>query len=918
MSVNSSSSTKSVTLTAKRADSFVETIGVNTHLDTSSSYNDFKNLVKPRLLDLGVRYVRDGALTRPGMNADSPYYQRLRELASNGIKFSLITSIDTSWGEETDYSLLDDIYDWTDGAVASFEGINEPDLQPGVTNWVSETRSAQKELYETVKNNPLIKHVPVLGPSVSMKQDQIGDLSAWMDNGNIHPYYLGRNPETDGWGSNGYGSIPWQFKYSARPVSGSDPISATESGWHTTAGDIPQDIVAKYVPRLFLSHFNAGITRTYLYELIGGGTNPTDRESNFGLVNNDGTPKPAYTALKNLIDIVEDPGSSFQTGSLAFSLEGNTNNVEHTLLQKRNGDYYLALWLGEQGWDPDKKTRVTIPDRPITLELPDTIKGATAYSFQSNGNVTSSNMTLADNELDLKVKDTVTILKLSPGGNRTDPLQGGTSGTPTPAPTPAPATPTNNTVAVRYEAEQLNLTGYHFESNRNSGATGKGQVSLSDSGQQTGKVAGVFQGKSGTYNVRVAYYDENDGQGSIAVKVAGQSSKINLNRNLPVDYAHQQTKASKVTHTAINLKAGDRFELVGRADRGEYARIDYIEFTPTQSRKTAVAGVSKSEVMPESDRFKVDVYSGNQSADDDFTLTPMNAVGDRTASVDQSVAGTSNSFMNEVLRLTNEFRAQNGLAPLTLNGELNAAAQQYSRTMAQDDFFSHTGKDGSQPWDRAGAIGYEARAMGENIAAGQTTPQEVVQGWINSPGHRENLLNPNYTELGVGYFHMQNDTGKVNYRHYWTQLFGSGDTNPDSKLPRTTAVESSQVDLADPINGLQVQADDAGYTRAVLHQTLETGSAQPSQNAANPIDRNEIVPPYWANRDAVDPLLGDRSAYQFGTEDPADYLKSLGMNTERNSVPFGDRNRGALESVSVSNDANLNETLLREGVGASL
>jgi hypothetical protein len=96
MSVNSSSSTKSVTLTAKRADSFVESIGVNTHLDTSSSYNDFKNLVRPRLLDLGVRYIRDGALTRPGMNADSPYYQRLRELASDGIKFTLITSIDTS------------------------------------------------------------------------------------------------------------------------------------------------------------------------------------------------------------------------------------------------------------------------------------------------------------------------------------------------------------------------------------------------------------------------------------------------------------------------------------------------------------------------------------------------------------------------------------------------------------------------------------------------------------------------------------------------------------------------------------------------------------------------------------------------------------------------------------------------------
>jgi Ca2+-binding RTX toxin-like protein len=152
---------------------------------------------------------------------------------------------------------------------------------------------------------------------------------------------------------------------------------------------------------------------------------------------------------------------------------------------------------------------------------------------------------------------------------------------------------------------------------------------------------------------------------------------------------------------------------------------------------------------------------------------------------------TNNAFLTEVLNLTNQFRAKNNLPGLKLNTELQASAQSHSKNMAQQDFFSHTGKDGSQAWDRAKRVGYEANAMGENIAAGQTTPKTVVDGWINSPGHRANLLNASYTELGVGYFLLKNDTGKINYKHYWTQVFGSGDTNPASNLPRSRATASN-------------------------------------------------------------------------------------------------------------------------------
>ena len=130
-------------------------------------------------------------------------------------------------------------------------------------------------------------------------------------------------------------------------------------------------------------------------------------------------------------------------------------------------------------------------------------------------------------------------------------------------------------------------------------------------------------------------------------------------------------------------------------------------------------------------------------------------------------------FVTEVVRLTNNIRSQNGLSQLTINSELQTAAVGHSQDLAFQDFFSHTGLDGQEPWDRAIEAGYNYRTIGENIAAGQLTPQEVVQAWFDSPSHRVNLLNATFTEIGVGYTFLQNDTGAVNFNHYWTQLLGS-------------------------------------------------------------------------------------------------------------------------------------------------
>ncbi|MEU3253816.1 CAP domain-containing protein [Streptomyces sp. NPDC006997] len=120
-----------------------------------------------------------------------------------------------------------------------------------------------------------------------------------------------------------------------------------------------------------------------------------------------------------------------------------------------------------------------------------------------------------------------------------------------------------------------------------------------------------------------------------------------------------------------------------------------------------------------------------------------------------------------VVDLTNAERARAGLRPLTVDPLLTAAAQAHSADMVARDFYSHTSPDGSHPWDRAAAAGSARRTIGENIACGQRSPTEVVTGWMNSPGHRANILKPAFTHVGIGF------AGGGRAGTYWTQLFGA-------------------------------------------------------------------------------------------------------------------------------------------------
>ncbi|MER6378560.1 CAP domain-containing protein [Streptomyces sp. NPDC001250] len=120
----------------------------------------------------------------------------------------------------------------------------------------------------------------------------------------------------------------------------------------------------------------------------------------------------------------------------------------------------------------------------------------------------------------------------------------------------------------------------------------------------------------------------------------------------------------------------------------------------------------------------------------------------------------------EVVALTNAERGRAGLPPLATDPLLTAAAQAHCADMVARDFYDHTSPDGSRPWDRAAAAGSRLRTIGENIACGQRSPAEVVDGWMNSPGHRANILKREFGHIGVGF------AGGGRAGTYWTQLFG--------------------------------------------------------------------------------------------------------------------------------------------------
>lgn len=354
---------------ARSADAFVNSIGLNVHLGYfRTPYGTaWTTLIKPKLLSLGVRHLRDAGVVVPDDRWMGLYYGRMRELAHHGIRFNLVMRPAEGSAVFHDLPHFDRLMQYAHGLVASFEGLNEHDLSRR-PNWASEVRAFQHALYARVKRDHRTAQARVFGPSLgdASRGRVVGNLSMSLDYGALHPYPGGREPLAT-LAHHGAGHAP---------IIGQRPVVVTESGYHTALGwagqhpAVSERAMGRYLLRLLFDYFNAGVPRTYLYELIDQGFELRDREQNFGLLRADGSEKPAYRGLANLIAILADPGPPFAIEPLDLSLAGDTAGVHHTLLAKRDGRLYLVLWTDAPSFDLAARRDAAPPSRRVLVYLP--------------------------------------------------------------------------------------------------------------------------------------------------------------------------------------------------------------------------------------------------------------------------------------------------------------------------------------------------------------------------------------------------------------------------------------------------------------------------------------------------------------------------------------------------------------------
>lgn len=361
---------------ARSSRSFIDSVGVNTHLGYNSTpYLLAWPLVRDRLAELGVKHIRDASY--PDGTRLPDVVVNMQELDRMGIKGDLLSgNPQLRFGSGT----VDQHLAWVRKNVPSFteslEGPNEYDNPAADPRWQQTLRSYQCDWAHKIRNDSALAGKTVIGPAPGgVGFATLGDLSSCLDVGNVHPYPGARPPD-----QTNAGAVSLQLA-GARRVSGSKPLWITESGYHNAiacvCGHAPVSERASgiYIPRMFMENFRLGVDRTYAYELIDEHADPrrVDPQSNFGLLRQDGTPKPAFTTMRNLLRILADKDSD--SGKLAYSVRcaaACSVPLRHVLLRKSTGDYYIVVWPQSSVWNPQtrKDTHHKLPSADLRILSP--------------------------------------------------------------------------------------------------------------------------------------------------------------------------------------------------------------------------------------------------------------------------------------------------------------------------------------------------------------------------------------------------------------------------------------------------------------------------------------------------------------------------------------------------------------------
>jgi hypothetical protein len=348
--------------TAVASDAVVDSVGINVHLSyTGTPYQNF-SAVQSALQNLGVRHLRDGMAAA----VPSTYVPEHNLLGQLGFDTLFLTSVGQS------AALLESYPNTMAQCFAGYESPNEYDNQ-GIANWVPQLKAQLQVTSNAVRGTNVSPRYPVIGPSLVQvaSYPALGNISQYIDYGNLHNYPGGRNPGNSGWGDfdsagHSYGSIPWNLDQLAIDSPGL-PYYTTETGYTndlTVPDSVPQSVSAVYMPRLILEQWRAGFTRTYLYELVSQGG------EDFGLITPTWQWKPAYYALANLLVFLADKGHPFTPTALNYGIAGGDSNLHQLLMQRHDGTFFLALWLEEPSYNVNTGAAIAVTPEPVSIQLP--------------------------------------------------------------------------------------------------------------------------------------------------------------------------------------------------------------------------------------------------------------------------------------------------------------------------------------------------------------------------------------------------------------------------------------------------------------------------------------------------------------------------------------------------------------------
>lgn len=420
---------------AQASDSFVESMGINTRFGfCSGNLCDNYQEVKDLLADLGIRYIRDFAYPEP--------WRRRTDLYKDfGIR--MLAGTARTWGKSLDSEnispLMISIKSWGK-MIVGISGVNEYDTPSfnsceerpdscdpnwSQENWPKSYVEFQQRLYDRVKADPKLGHLPVvMGPmaylnSLGLLED--GALSAICDKGSDHPY-------PGAWGQPR--SID-ELVAKVQRVCPGKKLWITETGYEEKIeGEDDKKLVtrktkAKHLPRIYANFFKQGqIEKTFLHELMSAGGNNT----RFGIIDTDLQPTPAYYAIKNMISLLGEATwdrqtqswdyPAVETNSLKYTLKGDLTDIEHLLLQKSDGTFYLLIWQEVYVYDDRQGRDIVNPDRPIEFKLEEAVmEKANKYLLYNESNPSAELSPLKTwtdvSSLTLSVPDHILVLEFA-------------------------------------------------------------------------------------------------------------------------------------------------------------------------------------------------------------------------------------------------------------------------------------------------------------------------------------------------------------------------------------------------------------------------------------------------------------------------------------------------------------------------